>query len=96
MPEFCARLSACSLLLKSLRGVHDAERSPPCARSVDTWTRLPFLGCGLLLLLPSVDGLKSVLVSVWGLESVFGDRSVTAESSEAGESFTRPPPSPPR
>lgn len=59
-------------------------------------TSLPFLGCGLLLLSPGVDGLKSVLVSVLGLESLLGDRSVTAESSEARESFRGLPPSGPR
>lgn len=48
--------------------------------------RVPFLGWGLLLF-PGVDGLRSVLVSVLGLESVFRDRSVTAESSEGRESF---------
>ncbi len=54
----------------------------------------PFLGC-VLLLLPGVDGLTSVLeeasvlvgVSVSGLQSVFGERSVMAESSEVRGSF---------
>lgn len=96
--------------MKSLRGANEAEliemmdaNGAPAERRVRTvraaWgceSSLPFLGCGLLLLLPGVDGLKSVLVSVLGLESLLGDRSVTAESSEARESFRALPPSGPR
>lgn len=47
--------------------------------------------------MPGVDGLTSVLeeasvlvgVSVWGLESVLGERSVMAESSEIRGSFPK-------
>lgn len=41
--------------------------------------------------MPGVDGAASVLegVSVWGLESVLGERSETAESSEVRASFPK-------